>query len=172
MPELVYTVLFQLMHFLQKSSPVCSIIPVHAHKFTHHSSQIFLMQRKESSAYYLHVWTNKQDLKFSQQCSGLIRDKSKKKHPRKFGSTSIDCNNVFGLEYMAYFGGVLKHSVHKKKVPYCKYKSCRVLFQCILNPSKSICEAGSHDRTHINLDSQYFYFQNLALKQAGEQEIR
>ena len=115
MPELVYTVLFHFIHFLQKSPPICSIIPMHAHEFTHHSSQIFLMQRKESSAYYLHVWTNKQDFKFSQQCSGLIRDESKKKHPRRFGSTSVDCNNVLDLEYMAYFGGVLKNSVHKNK---------------------------------------------------------
>jgi hypothetical protein len=115
MPELVYTVLLQFIHFLQKSSPICSIIPMHAHKFSHHSSQIFRMQRKESSAYYVHVWTNKQDLKFSQQCSGLIRDESKKKHPRRFGSTSIECNNVLDLEYIAYFGGVLKNSVHKHK---------------------------------------------------------
>jgi len=175
MSELVYTVLFQLMHFLQKSSPICSISPMHAHKFTDHSSQIFLMQRKESSGYYLHVWTKKQDLRSSQQRSGLIHDEDKKKHPRRFGSMSTDCNNILDLEYMAYFEWVVKNNVHKNKfhIANTLHRSCRVLFPCILNPSKSICETVPRvDRTHINLDWQYFYFQTLALKHGGEQEIQ
>jgi hypothetical protein len=44
MPEIVYSMLLLLLYFLQKSSPVCSTIPIHAHKFTDLSSQIFLMQ--------------------------------------------------------------------------------------------------------------------------------
>jgi len=175
MSELVYTVLFQLLHFLQKSSPICSIIPMHTHKFTDHSSQTLLMQRKESSAYYLHIWTNKQNLRFSQQCSGLIYDEGKMKHPRKLGSTSIDCNNILDLEYMAYFGWLLNNSVHKNKfhIANTLHKSCRVLFQCNLNPYKSICETCPHvDRTLLNLDWQCFYFQILALMHAGEQQIQ
>jgi hypothetical protein len=41
------------------------------------------MQCKESSGYYIHVWTNKQDLKFSQQCSGLKHEKRQKEISQK-----------------------------------------------------------------------------------------
>ena len=55
-----------------------------------------------------------QYLRFSQQRSGLIHEVGKKKHPRRFESTSTDCNNILDLQYLAYFERVLKNSVHKK----------------------------------------------------------